>query len=699
MRFFDTDWNMILRWLEVWEKVPLAARRCYLEAKSHAESVAPERYGAELGQVLSLGLVEQTSKGTVRPTKASMPFRALMVQLAKWHLFEGKPERRQLEEYLHKHYIAHEQQTLRAWEQPGWDSRERPESFLEAKKIRAWEESLLSYYEVNGQSSYGWGASERARPKNTWFPTPETVEAARFLVRTALESKRPWLLKDLAQEVPEPLRPALDSALTACLRHALLFAALSKDSFELVIGVCPFILYMANRPAPVPPATEPCAEATGVAFLVEDLTQVLALAATNECFLNQGSSERQFFKSVETRLQQEFVPVPAWIGDVDFFQRLRLAAEVLLVVHLATDTCRKEPKRRLKPTAAGRKWLAQSPADRLKDLLFECQPLWKGEDWANEEDSEVLFEDDLDDDDDLLDGFEDAEEGRLAVPVRCAAGRKPDLLQWQKSVWRQAPTEQCVSLQAFLDYHARVSLPGAAVGQPKESGANAAAAAKDPDDTLAAEELRRRQLDNFFWRVLVPFGCVEAVRHGPRDLLFRLSPTGQYLAGLKRTVQYGPEGAEAPIVVQPNFEIVFLGPDLGAEVALASFAERCGRNAGTLFRLTRPKMILAASRGATAEKVLATLAKFASKPVPENVVAEVRAWFASCRTVTVRRSTLLQAPDAETGLRIKQLLGSQCAQLSATLLEWPEPDLPSGLVNKLREQGVFLDETSPQTAE
>lgn len=692
MRFFDTDWNLILKWLEVWEKLSPATRQAFLEAKSHAQSVKPEGYGAELGEAMSLGLVEQTSKGTVKPAKASVPFRSLMVQLAKWPLFEGKPDREQLNEYLHKHYTSDEQQTLASWNHPTWDSPQRPESFLEAKSIAAWEEPLLSYYETVGDRyGYSWAVAEKTPPKKAWFTPPETVEAARHLMRRALESKRVWPLKAMAQELPERLRPALDPALKACLRHALLFAALDKQSFELVVGVCPFILYMANRPAPAPPAAEPCADAQGVPFHMEDMTQVLALAASDECLLNRTDYGRQFFKSVETRLQEEFVPLPEWLaGWMDFFTRLRAATDRLLRLGFVTDTCHKEAKRRLKATAAGRKWLVQSPADRLKEILFECQRLWKNEDWEDEDDSPESYFAHLDDED-VLEDSTDADETDSAATSRVSAG-KTDLLQWQKSVWRQAPTESCVSLDAFLDYHARVSAPAPGAG-------GGARPRRNQDDELAKEELRRERLENFFSRALLPFGCVEATGRDPRDLRFRLSSAGQYLVGLKRTVQYGPEHADAPVVIQPNFEIVFLGPDLGAEVALASFAERCGRNVGTLFRLTRSKMILAASRGATAEGVLSTLVKYSSRPLPENVAEEVKSWFGACRSLTVRHSTLLQAGDPETALKVKQLLGSNFGQLSATLLEWPEPDLPSKLVGKLREQGLFLKEDNGRGGE
>lgn len=353
------------------------------------------------------------------------------------------------------------------------------------------------------------------------------------------------------------------------------------------------------------------------------------------------------------------------------------------------DTHHKEAKRRLKVTTAGRKWLAQSPAARLREILFECQRLWKCEDWEDEDDSRESFFDDPNDED-AVEDLVDTDSPLFAASGSGPSASKADLLQWQKSVWRQAPEENCVSLDAFLDYHARASIPSPeAAGGPN--------ARRNQEDELSKEELQRARLESFFWRALVPFGCVEATGHGPRDLRFRLSSAGQYLVGLARSVQYGPEHVNAAVVVQPNFEIVFLGPDLAAEVALAPFAERCGRNAGTLFRLTRPKMILAASRGVTVEGVLSTLARYSSKPVPENVVAEVKAWFASCRSLTVRCSILLQAPDAVTALRIKQLLGPECGQLSVTLLEWPEAALPSKLASKLREQGLFLIESSPST--
>ena len=48
--------------------------------------------------------------------------------------------------------------------------------------------------------------------------------------------------------------------------------------------------------------------------------------------------------------------------------------------------------------------------------------------------------------------------------------------------------------------------------------------------------------------------------------------------------------------------------------------------------------------------------------------------------------------------KVRQLLGPECGQLTATLLEWPEAALPPKLANKLREQGLFVGEAPVQGA-
>jgi hypothetical protein len=184
---------------------------------------------------------------------------------------------------------------------------------------------------------------------------------------------------------------------------------------------------------------------------------------------------------------------------------------------------------------------------------------------------------------------------------------------------------------------------------------------------------------------------VETTAREDGQVWFCLSTAGKYLFGQTAELVYGAPNADAAIVIQPNFDIVFLHPNLNAEVELSPLAERVGRHVGTLFRLTRRKAILAAAQGTTAEAMLATLAKHSSKPVPANVAEEIRSWFAVCRPLVTRRSVLIEAGDRETALRVQRLLGPRCAVLKDTLLEWRGTGLDPKLRRKLIEQGLFLD--------
>ena len=271
-----------------------------------------------------------------------------------------------------------------------------------------------------------------------------------------------------------------------------------------------------------------------------------------------------------------------------------------------------------------------------------------------------------------------------------------------ESIWRQAADEGAVALNVFLDYHARVSHPlvNPIVPEPfRPHWACRFGAARFALREENIEEFCREVLEQFFWERLVPLGCVETGANGNNEIRFRLSPAGRFLFGLNPDLAYGEPATETGLVVQPNFEIVFLTPNLNAEIDLAPFAERCGKIVGTLFRLTRRQIILAASRGATAAEVLDALEKHSRKPVPANVAEEIRTWFAAGRSLRMRYSILIDAGDRETALRVKRFLGAECVALSETLLEWPKLQLDPKLKKKLTEQGLFLKSGRPSAVE
>jgi hypothetical protein len=130
--------------------------------------------------------------------------------------------------------------------------------------VPAWEKRYLTWVEREGRPASPWGSSPRPAqpPKVTWFPNAETVEAAQCLVRHTLNLVQPAEILALPDALPERLRPSLELALKACLRFMLLYPALGQDSLQAIIGLCPTVVYLLNRPGPVPPAVESCKDLT-----------------------------------------------------------------------------------------------------------------------------------------------------------------------------------------------------------------------------------------------------------------------------------------------------------------------------------------------------------------------------------------------------------------------------------------------------
>jgi hypothetical protein len=527
---------------------------------------------------------------------------------------------------------------------------------------------------MEGENRSSWfSLREPARPpKVTWFPDGETAEAAKCLVRHVMNAVQPIPLLSLPEALPEHLRSSIQPALKACLRFMLLYPALRQDTLEAVIGLCPTVVYLLSRPAAVPPPVEPCKDLISPAFLLEDMTRVLAEAATGECRLNRGSYDYQLFKVIADKLREDFVALPSWMqARHEFPSRLANATSCLTGLKLAEDKS-SQSQLLLVATAKGRKWLTQPPADRLRELLFEIKRRDPGEFRGYNDPLRYMPADFR---------FEGAEGGDF------------DHHAWLGSIWRQTPDEGCMALNAFLDYHARLSHPLVNPVVPDSSRPRSTSRFGGWGRTFRAEtieEVCREVLENFFWQRLVPLGCVETTAREDGQVWFCLSTAGKYLFGQTAELVYGAPNADAAIVIQPNFDIVFLHPNLNAEIELSPLAERVGRHVGALFRITRRKAILAAAQGTTAEAMLATLAKHSSKSVPANVAEEIRSWFAVCRPLTTRRSVLIEAGDRETALRVQRLLGPRCAVLKDTLLEWRGTGLDLKLRRKLTEQGLFL---------
>lgn len=204
------------------------------------------------------------------------------------------------------------------------------------------------------------------------------------------------------------------------------------------------------------------------------------------------------------------------------------------------------------------------------------------------------------------------------------------------------------------------------------------------------EDQWERLIERFLAQRLLVLDGVEIGITPERHLCFAMTAVGRCLLGYEEDFEYAAE-PEARVVVQPNFEVVFLAANAEAEAALGRFAERVGRDVGTLFRITKQSVLRAAATGLDAAGLLEGLRCHATGSLPANVETEIRGWMDQCRTVRLESALLLRLPDAETTARAVSAAGKLVRLVSDTVLEVVEPRRRVALERRLAEEGIFLE--------
>lgn len=242
----------------------------------------------------------------------------------------------------------------------------------------------------------------------------------------------------------------------------------------------------------------------------------------------------------------------------------------------------------------------------------------------------------------------------------------------------------------FLEYHRRTRNPFLAA---RETGARA-------HRTAYGRRMRREDwetlwgdlLFNFLVARLAALGGVRLGRTADGHACFAITRIGRYLLGAADEFEYGYEG-EAEVIVQPNFEIVFLAAAPKLEAQLARFAERVGAGPGVMFRITKPSVLAAAEAGAEAAQVVDALRDASTRELPGNVERQIGDWFAGVRRISMRPTILLRCPDAETAARVRAAGRADVRPVTDTVLEMrvSTTKARTALVRQLRKAGIFVD--------
>jgi len=417
-------------------------------------------------------------------------------------------------------------------------------------------------------------------------------------------------------------------------------------------------------PEPVKPV-----ETFQAALLVQDMTTVLSLCHANP--MRVRAADNQLFSKTRTLIEDHLVNVPDWVISLNIYNptlRLDLACHLLDDLGFVSTRGKQGKDFRMEVSKKGLAWLVLTEAQRVRfmfDLLHEHQGRW-----TSKRHTRTLW-------------WPGVNVSWLKKDEKCLVKTALD------GAFQDLPPTVFYRLEDFLTYQSIQANP------LKE---------RDTGDLLkrlfsywnyfrATEENLETKWKEFIFNYtthrLVVMGALCLGRDQDGKVCLALTAWGQYYLGL--TDEFIMPRQEArEVLVQPNFEIVFLSPYASVEAEIGRFAERVGKGVGTLFKITKASILHAADAGLTAKQVLSTLEKVSTKSVPPNISREIAGWFDSCRQIHIKSTILIHCPDEETALKIQSLGKQDVTPLSGHILELSSAKAKKILIAKLRKQGIFV---------
>ena len=585
MKLFPNDWPRFLDELVLWGELSIDARRAFLDGTVPGLPVEASG-GAPLSDLRDAGFLGPAGRGDrLVVAEEYTPLHQVLKSLGRFPLFES-PGLAALSAYLAEHYTQAERSQLHESLALLPNDLQRVAGFV---------------------SSLEWlqGALGRSPP-----------EGARRLLVFFSEQRDRIPVRDLEEYFPGLSRDELCTGVRVGVQRCVFFLGLRRVDLEPIVGIWPAAARRLRRLSVVL-APEPVAvtQVFGHPFLVEDMTSLLAAARTAPIPLRRGD-EKPFTRFVE-ETGASLLTLPDWLESLTGLSleaRIGLALQALLICGLVRRGEGEPGTATLAPTAAAEAWMEGTVSERRESAaLAICGEEGSAEAAGTAGAAGVrpsrLF--------DLLEEEWASREESQA-----------EIMPWIRTSFSFVPSTTFIRFADFAEYQAAVGSPlaPAALGGPGEPGLPSAGFSSEE----AMEELWKSFLGIFLGRCLLSLGGVEAGISSDGRPGFRMTDAGRRLLGIPReglspVAEAGRQQAE-PLVVQPNYEVVFLSPSPGLEAELGRFCERLGRDVGVLFRISRQSLQRAGPAGFDAEKVIALLARSSRSPLPSNVVHEIRGW-------------------------------------------------------------------------
>jgi hypothetical protein len=678
MKLFDVDWASILLELELWDALRPAARGVLLhELKPHGY-VPSLHFGEHLGEVARSGIaIHEPEKHRLWVSDDRRALVKVLRAMGRHQLFHATPRleadqesRAKLLRYMEEHFTGDEVQRIAsaALRSSVYANRHTLAQFVAAP---SWVGDLIDA--EDDDALLGWADTHGLSSAQFIVGEIEVLRQLQKLARVLRETPDGTPLRELVDACEHAEGIArLGRAIHAGLRSMALFAGMREEDLEPCIGLWPAVARELSRAPAEPPTPVEVRETFVLAVQMEDMTTLLATAAATPVRLR--ANDGAVFARTRTEVEQRLMVPPSWASELFEKNRVDAAAQALLV-HRFAHVRPVDGNPHLCATPSGAQWLALSAHDRVAALV---EPLRR----SKERNPVNLYEDDR------ATGF-----FSRSLPFY----QTPKALNLRAELTRTflQARDAFLPVGEFLDHASRQDNPLVALADipPGKDGAlmfyTGHADLRNETRTMWIGTLAHFLSDRLIGLGGASIGVDDAGR-----LCFSLTEVGLYLLGVVDRFDYSAVLAAGDIVVQPNFDVVFLGVAPGAEAELARFCERVGVAPGHVFRITRSSVLAAAESGLGVGDVIGALTRASSKAIPKNVQHEIAAWMSAVRRATLRRVELIECADADIAARIVALMGTGVRQVGPLVFALPNttPAARTTMIRKLRAGGVFIDE-------
>ncbi|MFW6198890.1 MAG: helicase-associated domain-containing protein [Acidobacteriota bacterium] len=669
----DLDWFDVYRRLDAWQALAPASRKAY-SALRPSDRVPASTFGDDLPALVDGRFLSATGGDNVHVHPDAKPLVRAFRLMVRHPVLE-RHDRDTLVRYFTELLVGWERQELGS-----------------AVGLRHSSHETLAEH----VSSVDWPRRFAQPQEQDERSIDGGLPAARRLVAELLERPGPLSLGDL----PERLRGFDGEERWAAVNLAIanlavfpVFLETDEPLAEPGLTLWPPAARRHFAPPPQAPSERVPERSWQGPLLIHDLGALLMAAAAEPLRIRQ--SDGAFYVRTAEDLAAALTPRPEWltgaIQGLDNNSRLARARRLLQETGLLEGRRLSGGRVGLVPGQDAEEWIALGPTRQLRLVLDR---------WRVAEGFDKNFGDDVDDD--LDDGFDDDSDDDFASHAffpdeltryqhtyfRGYSGRlrgtADDLASAIRDAVERARSHGFVRLEDFAEHEAELHNPLDADGHRLRVGWGWG---RDTTETL-----RRVWADELRAFVLNRLAMVAGARIGLDDeglLVFEPTSAGRYLVGLTDSFEIERPDETGTVVVQPDFDVVFLAPAPDTEAAVSRFAERLGHGVGTLFRLTR-EASFAAAAGLSADAVLQTLEAAAAQPIPPNVEHEIRTWFDRARRLPVRRTLVVECGSEEVARRLTAAGGKDVRLLGDDVVEVPKGKIGRRLARRAAAQGLFL---------